>query len=181
MMRTPTYFQLKQRRLRIAELSVGASAVRGMPKGTVSAARNALKSIRLVTISKTNRSDFIKNLNYLTYRLSKALPEQSWGIARKVLNIFIRSCVYDCGLRSAYNLGRIEPWLEVPLDQQVASGIRMCSGEDLPKFRNKYLDSRTSALYQDAARRIARRIGTAPIHLESCWWRVDLDGCRCSP
>ena len=176
----PTEFQLRQRKMRIAELSVGASTVRGMPKGTVYAARMALKGIRPTSFSKPSRDEYLKTLNYLTRRISNVLPEASWGVSRKVLNIFIRSCVYDSGLRRAYQLARIEPWLEVPLDQQVAAGIRACSGEDLPKFQNKRLDWRVSLQYQDTARRIARRVGSHPIHLEACWWRVEAGRCRCT-
>ena len=172
--------QLHQHRLRVAELSVGASAVRGMPRGTVAAARNALKRTRLTAIPIAERERFRSWLDQQTRRVSAALPEPSWGVARKLLNIFLRSCVYDTALRTGYGLAPVEPWLEVPLDQQVAAGIRSCSGENLPRFANKRLERSVSVEYQEVARRLAQRAGTHRIHLESCWWRVEVGRCRCA-
>jgi hypothetical protein len=173
-------FQLRQHRLRLAELSVGGSTVRGMPKGTVAAARAAFKRTQLGELPTTSRSSFTDALEHHTRRISKNLPSSSWGVSRKVLNIYLRSCVYDTPLRRAYGLAPLEAWLELPLDQQVGAGIRACTGENLPRFRNKTLSRELNARYQTAARRLARRIRVHPIHLESCWWRVTPGRCRCA-
>jgi hypothetical protein len=173
-------FQLCQHRLRLAELSVGGTTVRGMPTGTTKAARSSLRRTRLYTLPTTSRSSFVAWLDQQTRRIAKSLPEPSWGVARKVLNIFIRSCVYDAPIRAHFHLAAVESWLEVPLDQGVGAGIRACSGEDLPRFANKHLTPSVNAGYQAAARRIARRAGTKPIHLESCWWRVEPGRCVCA-
>jgi hypothetical protein len=173
-------FQLRQRRLRLAELSVGASTVRGMPSGTVAAARAALKRTRLESLPTSSRAAFSGWLDRQTRRVARSLPEESWGVARKLLNIFIRSCVQDAPLRGSHSLAAVEAWLELPLDQQVGAGIRLCGGEELPPFVNKHLTPSVNSQYQDAARRLARRIGTKPIHLEVCWWRVKLGRCVCA-
>ena len=123
-----------------------------------------------------SRAQFLKLLDQETEKVRRKLPEgaRHWGIARKVLNIFLRDVVYNRHLSSHFGLCRIECWLELPLDSHVGKGIRTLSKEDkLPRWRTvKGLTHDVSDRYQAAARRIAKEEGDYPIHLEYYWFRV---------
>ena len=178
-------WQIENLRLRTAELSVAPSTVRkaGAP-GTVRAAREALKSVDLGRFAVDSKSKFLEELDRETQTVRRRLPSgaRHWGIARKVLNIFLRSCVQHRALSAALGLARLEFWLEIPLDSYTARGIHMCSGETLPRWKSvKSLSPEQSAAYQAAARRLAQRVGCRPVHLEACWWRTNTDHCKCIP
>lgn len=177
--------QTKNLHHRTAEFSVGPSTVRraGAP-GTVASARLALKRVSLTMFQVRSRKQFLVILERETKRIQKSLPNraQHWGVARKVLNIFLRSCVYSRPLAKYYRITHLEPWLELPLDSQVAAGIKTCSGSSkLPKWLSvKGLTPEDSTHYQTAARALARHKGGNPIHLEACWWRANVTRCRCA-
>jgi len=174
--------QVEKLRHRIAELAVVGSTVRGSPTGTVKAARRALKAIRLDAFVVSSRARFVQVLERETRQLRSMLPSgaRHWGIARKILNIFLRACVYSRPIAEAYRLGRIEPWLELPLDGQVARGVRICSTTQLPRWRTiKGLEPGDSEQYQRAAGRLAEEFRVCPIHFEACWWREPVTACEC--
>ena len=89
------------------------------------------------------------------------------------MNLFLCGCVYNHHLRKAYGLGRIERWLEAPLDSVVAKAIdqKWC-GEKLPTWRGlKHLRPDDNEKYQRAAQQLARSIGLrARIFLENELW-----------
>jgi hypothetical protein len=104
--------------------------------------------------------------------LQKELPRPaaSWGLARKLLNIFIRDCVYDSYLRRAYGLQAIESACEIPLDSITATQIRRKS-PGVPQWRGvKYVTPEVSAQYQEAARAIAQKKGVSTLHLDAYWY-----------
>ena len=163
-------------RLRAAEFAVAASTVRGAgAKGVTRAARSALKSLPLRRFRVRSRSAFERVLESQTRRIQARLPRgaRHWGVARKVLNIFLRSVVFHRHLCSAYGLERMEGWLELPLDRQVAEGVRReYAGTGLPPWKTiKGLTPEVSAAYQEAGRSIAAVRGAQPVHLEYYWWR----------
>ena len=162
-------------RLRTPELSVGPSALRnaGRP-GVVRACRVALKQVRLTRFKVKSRRDFLRVLDHETEKVRCQLPKgaQHWGVARKALNLFIRNVVYHRHLSAHYGLGGIERWLELPLDSQVAAGIRdWAKIGKVPSWNTvKGLTPDVSHRYQHAARRIARKKGVYSINLEYYWW-----------
>jgi hypothetical protein len=161
---------------RIAGTSVGASTARGMsPRGTIAAARNYLAGLDLSRFSVQSEKEFRGLLNRATRAYVKKLPvgAQCWGPARKFLNIFLRGVVYNKYLCAAYELGQIEPWLEVPLDSHVAKGLK---GEDggnkLPRWQTVVgLDADTRRRYQLFASQVAAKRGVCRIHLDLLYWR----------
>ena len=168
---------LKDMRSWTAERAVGASTVRGAGvRGVVSAARGALERVNLGRFKVRSRAQFLKVLDQETEKIRRKLPEgvRHWGIARKVLNIFLRDVVYNRHLSLQLGLCRIECWLELPLDSLVAKGIRASSKEDkLPRWRTvKGLTRDVSDRYQTAARRIAKKEEVHPIHLEYYWRQI---------
>ena len=163
-------------RLRTAELAVAAATVRGAgAKGVTRAARAALKSVPLRRFRVRSRSAFERVLESQTRRIQARLPRgaRHWGVARKVLNIFLRSVVFHRHLCSAYGLERTEGWLELPLDRHVAEGVRQpYAGTGLPPWKTiKGPTPAVSAAYQEAGRSIAAVRGAQPVHLEYYWWR----------
>ena len=166
-------------RSRIARVAVGTSTVRGTPRGTAEAARRFLRQLRLPSFWARNRAEFIQALDRETCRLQAALPPlgRRWGVARKLLNIFLRDCVYSAHLRSAHSLGQIEPFCEVPLDAITARELRASDeGAALPAWPGVGgLTPEVSAQYQSVATRVARARRVRPLHLDVFWWSEGRD------
>jgi len=166
-------------RSRVARVAVGASTVRGTPRGTAEAARRFLGQLPLRSFRARNREVFIRTLDRETIRLQCALPAggRRWGVARKLLNIYIRDCVYSAHLRSAYSLGRVEPFCEVPLDSITGEKLReSAAGARLPPWPGVgRLTPEVSAQYQRVATQIAKAYRLRAVHLDVFWWSEDRD------
>lgn len=159
----------------LAHRSIGPSTVRGRGRsGVAERARSFLASLRLGRFAAKSESAFRRELDLQTEALRRALPRgaQSFGLARKCLNIFLRDCVDHHRTREHHRLARIEPWLEVPLDGLVAAAIaRQPEGSILPRWRTiQSLTPETSALYQRAAAAHARTRGVTRIFLDVLFW-----------
>lgn len=164
-------------RLRTAELSVGASTVRGLGvPGVVRAARSALKRVNLKRFRVRSRQAFRRALDRETEVIRRSLPRgaQHWGVARKVLNVFLRNIVHNRHLSEAFGVRHIDEWLELPLDRQVGEGIRAeREGAHLPRWHTiKGLEPRVGEDFQEAARAHAAVVGVSSILLEYLWWRA---------
>jgi len=162
-------------RKRVAESAVGASALRNQgSEGVVRRAREYLKTLDLASFVLPSEGEFRAALDRETEGLRKWLPAQAqhWGAARKALNLFLRDVLYHRYLCSHYRFEEIEGWLEVPLDRDVADGLRQASSNLLPEWPGiKHLKSDRSLIYQKAARRVALTADIAPVHLDVYWWR----------
>jgi|SRR5439155_11817528 len=123
------------------------------------------------------RGQFEMRLNVATRSLKDHLPKgaQNWGTARKALNIFLRDALYNHYLRSHHYLHRIEEWLEIPLDRDVATALRAePEGAALPRWdgvKIKRLTPRVSRQYQRVAQLVADRRRTQRVHLDLEYWR----------
>jgi len=152
---------------------MGASAARrqGAP-GVVQCARRFASRLKLRDFATRDPGAFERRLNRTTLQLQKRLPKRaaSWGLSRKLLNIFIRDCVYVGYLRQAYGLNAIEPFCEIPLDSITAKAIRR-NVSGLPRWPGvKHLSPVISAAYQQAAQVIAKDHRFARVHLDAYWW-----------
>lgn len=161
---------------RIASTSVGPSTARGMgPEGTVDVARDFLRGIDLGEIMKFNRASFQAKLDDLTEGLRASLPRKAryWGSSRKFLNIFLRGVLYNRYLCERYDLYKLEPWLEVPLDSHVAKGLHLeKDSEVLPKWRTVIgLSPDENGIFQEFAETIASLRSTCRVHLDLWYWR----------
>jgi len=160
---------------RAARVAVGASATRGQGgPGIAPKARRFFLHLNLARFGTPTQRTFTRSLDASTKRLIAVLPKPSatWGLARKLLNIFLRDSLYTGYLSRAYRLSAAERLLEIPLDSITAKHIRKHVPE-LPRWRGvRHLDPHTSAAYQAAALLIAERKGVARVHLDAYWWGV---------
>lgn len=121
----------------------------------------------------------MRALDSATERLVAAFPPAArhWGLARKVLNIFLRDCLYTTYLSDAFNLRRLENFLELPLDSITAKELRRIAGpKALPSWPGViHVTPELSAAYQDVATKEGARRGLARVHLDSVWWSIGRD------
>ena len=142
----------------------------------VAAGRDFTARLKLAQFGTADRRSFQWRLNAATARLMTRLPKRaaSWGLSRKLLNIFLRDCLYSRYLCEAFKLDDAVGLYEVPLDSITATRIRSLV-PDLPRWRGvKHLDIPTSAAYQEAAEQIARLSGLPRVHLDAVWWGARL-------
>jgi len=167
-------------RSRIARVVVGPSTVRGNPTGTTEAARRFLRALPLQRFGTGDGAEFSRALDRATIRLQAALPRAArrWGVARKLLNIYLRDCVYSAHLRSVYALGRMERFCELPLDSITATRLRGSEeGAELPAWPGVgAVTPQVSAEYQQVAAKIGRALRMRRVHLDVFWWSEERDG-----
>jgi hypothetical protein len=168
-------------RSRAARIAVGPSTARGQGRaGVVDASRRFLRGLDLRPFGTDDTRRFRQALDQTTRECVAALPRdaQSWGLARKLLNIFLRDCLYTTYLCDQYKLGQAEAFFELPLDSITAKELRRERGRGaLPPWRGlKHLVAEISDLYQDAAARVARERGVCRVHLDAYWWSQSRDG-----
>ena len=164
---------------RVARMAVGPSTVRGRPEGTAESARRFLRHVPLRRFAVSENRRFTSELDRTTRELLSALPAgaRQWGLARKVLNIYLRDCAYSAHLRGAFRLGLAERYCELPLDSITAAQLlKVSGGMPLPRWRGiGALVPDVSAQYQAAATKIARRLRVRRVHLDVFWWSADRD------
>ncbi len=159
----------------VARVAVSPSATRNQGPGVVDAARRHLRDIQLRPFAVTSETRFRTRLDAATLALNKDLPDpsQSWGLSRKLLNIFLRDCLYNQYLALFYALGRAERFLEIPLDSTTARELRAAArpGTALPTWPGvRHLSLAQSSSYQDAALDVARARKWQRVHLDADWW-----------
>jgi hypothetical protein len=103
------------------------------------------------------------------------------GAARKFLNIFMRNCAYNRFLNEAYDLERLEPWMEVSLDKHVSVGLKDAEKTEAPNRRSKlpywagviHLTPAQSHLYRTFAAHVAAEENLARVHLDIRYWNAE--------
>jgi hypothetical protein len=175
----PDYFRRAVQN-RTARVSVGASAARGKDnRGVVPVARRALRRTHLAGLGTNNPTRFRSALDRKTKRLIQTLPRPArrWGLARKILNIYLRDCLYNQYLSRAFHLDRAEFLYEVPLDSITASGLKRAAGRgNLPRWPGvRKLTAPVSEKFQQFALELAQRKEIARVHLDALYWSVGRD------
>lgn len=159
---------------RTARVAVSASTTRGQGSGTVKAARDFLCTLALRRFAVTRAVVFRARLDEATDDLRRALPlgARSWGLARKLLNIFLRDALYTTYLCEKFGLSVAEEFFEIPLDSITSGCLRERAGRGvLPRWKGvKHLNPGGSDRYQDYAREQAQARGHARVHLDTYWW-----------
>jgi len=163
---------------RIANISVGSSTVRGQPKETVNTVRLYFNSLELQDFSNiSNEVQFKTILDKHTLILKDKLPSKSWGISRKVLNIFLFQVSHDVILNRKYHLDKIIPYLELPLDNPNAKRLKKFAKDEGIKldWSNIYsLEPEVNAQFQEYAKRHAsHKYRCERCYLDVYWWRSE--------
>lgn len=165
-------------KLRIAMSAIGRSTLRNQgAAGMVDHARKYLYGINLQNFCVEEERLFVEVLDEHSCSLAKGFPGRgkgNWGAARKSLNIFLRDCVYNRHLAAHFDLAKIEPWLEVPLDSNVYAGLKddNISGERLGRWRGvSGLTRELSNELQACASAIADKYNVLRVHLDVLYYR----------
>ena len=143
--------------------AVGPSAVRGQPSGTLGAIHEYLGRLRLDRLAGMDRTDYARWLDARTRGLQKKLPgpQKPWGVARKAMNLFMRSCLYNRYLSRKFHLTRVQRYMEIPLDSAVVRGLRRRAKKErrkLPRWPGLIgLQLEVSQQFQYYAKKCARR------------------------
>jgi hypothetical protein len=166
---------LQQMQERTAGVSVAPSAVRGPDSaGVIPAARGFLAKADLSVFATNDLRKFSNQLSRQTKSLMAALPlkERHFGLARKVLNLFLRECLYNAYLKQAFHLERSEALLELPMDSFTARGVRVRSPKgSVPKWLGvRKLTPEASKVYQARATELAIEAGLDRVHLDLYYW-----------
>lgn len=147
--------------------------------GCSEAARSALRDVDLRTFATSDATKFRDRLDAETQRIRLRLPAgaRHWGLARKVLNIYLRDCLYTTYLEDKFELSKAEPLLELPLDSYTARDLKGApSTRPLPRWPGvKHLSANENALFQLAALEIARARGFSRVHLDAFFWSLNRD------
>ena len=166
---------------RNARVVTGPSATRGKDnEGVGEAARTYLSQIDLRRFATRNQRRFRTALDEETELLVRSFPAKdppNWGLARKLLNLFLRDCLYTIYLEKAFHLSRAEHLFELPLDS--ITGTRLCA-EAGPKARLrwpgiKHLSRELNTQLQAEAKLAADSQGIAKVHLDAVWWSAPRD------
>lgn len=159
----------------VAFLAVGPSTVRNQGgAGVVSAARQALVSVNLERFNGKSEENFCSALDAATDEFGSKLPPaaRSWGLSRKVVNIYLRHCFYNTLLNVEYSLEKAESFFEIPMDRVVADHLhqRDLNGI-LPRWKAvKSLTPSQNKIYQQFALHYAAERSTARVHLDAVFW-----------
>jgi len=145
----------------------------------LTASRSHLRRLDLSRFGQATRARFNRNLDSATVALRDSLPRgaRHWGLARKVLNIFLRDCLYTTYLDEAFGLRRNESYFELPLDSITAARLRGTAGRGkLPAWPGViHLAEPLSMTYQEAASAEAASQGIPRVHLDAIWWAAGRD------
>jgi hypothetical protein len=171
---------LRAVRSRAARIAATSSAARGKGNaGVVRAARRYLRRMDLSDFGTDDLAVFGVALNQRTERLRRKLPRgaQHWGLARKLLNIYLRDCFYTTYLNTAFHLARAEALFEVPLDSITAHGLKQAADRGtLPAWPGvRHVTPEVSERFQRFAADLARTQSIARVHLDAVYWSVGRD------
>ena len=163
---------------RIANLSFGVGTFRRQPSGTTQAAINFCRDLGLIDFSSIkNEDEYLNELGKQTNLLMEKLPSKSWGIARKALNIFLFQTAHDIILSAKYNLTKLIPYLEVPLDNPNALKLKNKAKQEgiILNWKNiKDLKKIDSDAFQKYAKKIAQdEHNCSRCYLDLFYWRAD--------
>ena len=165
---------LRAAQVRTARIAASGSATRRQGPGAARAARRFLATVELRRFGVPSAATFRQHLDKATGRLVGALPRtaRSWGLARKLLNIFLRDALYTTYLCKRFGLRTAEKFFEIPLDSITSRQLRAAAGRGaLPRWTGvKHLRPDVSKQYQLHAALLAEKDGLARVHLDTYWW-----------
>jgi hypothetical protein len=177
----PEFLAQLQRFTASAMITPSALRNAGAP-GVVHCAQDFLAALPLRDLMGPTGERYLAWLDDQTERLRTNFPEgaRKWGPARKAVNIFMRTAAYTAPLANAYELVPLLPFLEVPLDKDVATALgKTPEGAKLPAWVSVVsLTTERSQIYQGTAARVARRLNVHCADLDVFYWSVRASSAR---
>ena len=162
---------------RIAYSSIGPSTLRNQGAAKVAfVAQNFLMGINLGCFAQVRSSEeYLRILDKLTIELSGQFPDKAknnWGAARKALNVFMEEAIYNKFLNIEYNLDKLTPFLEVPVDSYVVKNLKQESKNRIPAWKGiKHLTLKDNDQWQKIASEVARKRSIYRVYLDIEFWR----------
>lgn len=157
---------------KVATSAMGPSSLRNQGEGILKKAQVYCSKIDLNKYKGISKDEFLYLLDKDTSRLLMKFENNSWGAARKALNLFFRDSLYNRYLSEVYSLESIEPFLEIPLDSAVAKGLnKRAFKKILPRWTGlKYLTKTSSDEYQSFAQQESEKMKMSRVHLDMYLW-----------
>jgi len=181
--RTKEFLQLVQKR--VARVSIAPSTLRGQGKGVMAAAQKFLiQKVELTELKGMTSKEFSCWLDNTTQALKHSFPRgdarNNWGAARKSINIFLESCLYNKFLSEEYDLEKLAKFMETPLDNGAAEKIEKKAHSLGMPIRKKWktiksLEPDQSTSLQDVALKWANEKKVARGYLDLWLWQGDSD------
>jgi hypothetical protein len=158
----------------VARVTLGPSALRSQGPGVAAAAHPFFAHLPLGTFATASSQIFRRRLDEQTLALQRTFPQGSgsWGLARKLMNIFLREALYNKYLNERFRLSVSESLFEVPLDSITGQKlVKSVCGAELPAWPGvKHLQQDVSNKYQAKALDHAATLGICRVHLDAIWW-----------
>ena len=171
-MKPTDFISTLQRRTGVT--AIGPSALRQQGAAVLTAAQDYVGLMDLTGASAFDQDEFKAWLGDHTEALLDALPirNRPWGTARKAINLFLRDVLYNQYLNDHFGFAKLEPWLEIPLDHAVATGlIDADKNGRLHRWPGlKHLKPEVSRIYQEFASEKAKEKGVERVHLDIYLW-----------
>lgn len=174
----------------VAQVSVGPSTTQSYKRADSNFHyADFLARLNLASLASKDEAQFAAWLNGRSTALSrKIVPTKNpgvstWGMARKILNIFLHNVYYTRILSDTYNLNAIEDYLEVPLDSHVVTWLLRIAESTYPEieFENPIkgpfavykVDPATNKKFQQLANQAAKQLNTKRVYLDTYLYRAD--------
>ena len=160
---------------RMANRSVGASALRGQPPKTIEITREFLKKIDFNLFKEvSSEQDFLNKLNEQTSLLGESIPSKSWGMSRKALNLFLFESAHDTVISEEYSLKHLIPFFELVLDNPNAKRLLELAknkGINLNWKNIKSLTKEENFHLQQFAKEVSKEKDYERCYLDLEYWR----------
>jgi len=161
----------------VAAMGITFSIARGQSRGEVVViVLDFLSVLPLKSFAVSTEGSFRKVLDESTTNLLTILPKpaQSWGIARKYINIFFRDAFFNSHLASEYGLESAKPFYGVPLDGFIAYELhKHANNSMLPRwFGITRLTPAISETYQASALDLSHKWKFDRVYLDT-YLRID--------
>jgi len=162
---------------RIADISIGNTTLRKQGKGATKVAIDYLKKLPLNKLSNINEGEFVRLLDEFTTSLQTKIPNNSWGAARKAINIFLFQASCDLHLVQEYQLDKIIPYLELPLDNPNAERLKKEAKKEGIKLKWKNIKGLTpeenKELQKYALKYAKEKHNCERCYLDLIFWRSE--------
>lgn len=172
----------------IAYSSVGSSTTQGYKRKRKTFSYGEFLKEQIISWRDNPNLSFEQWLSDSTVALAQQIDvkygagyKSTWGVARKILNIFLHNLYFNHSCRKYLRLHKVERLLEVPLDSHVAGWIARVSDEigrefDSPfkeGFRVHRVTEKTNNVMQEEAVYVAEAMKTKRVFLDVYFYRAD--------